>query len=97
MAIDRKDVQHVARLARLELSEEQIQKMILDLGKIVGYVALLDELDTEDVPPTNWVAVERTPLRVDQPHPGLSIEQALAEAPRSSDGAFAVPAFVEER
>jgi aspartyl-tRNA(Asn)/glutamyl-tRNA(Gln) amidotransferase subunit C len=97
MAITREEVLHIAGLARLELSDQEIGRMQRDLDKIVGYVALLNQLDTTNVAPTSSVAVERAPLRPEGHHPGLSAEQALAEAPRRSDGGFAVPAFIEDR
>ncbi len=96
MAITRDDVLHVAKLARLELEEPEIQLMIADLGKILAYVGELAELDTSDVPPTAQIAVDRAPLRPDERRAGLPHEVALAGAPRVVDGAFAVPAFVDE-
>jgi len=96
MAITRKDVLHVAELARLELRDDEVERMIRDLGGILDYVAQLGELDTTDVPATAQVAVESAPLRTDEPSKGLTADDALAEAPRTSDGSFAVPAFVDE-
>jgi aspartyl-tRNA(Asn)/glutamyl-tRNA(Gln) amidotransferase subunit C len=94
--ITRDDVLHVARLARLELAEPEIKRMIQDLGKILGYMAELNQLDTSAVAPTAHVAVEAAPFREDEVVPGLASETALSEAPRQSDGGFAVPAFVDE-
>ena len=94
--ITRDDVLHVARLARLELAEPEVERMIQDLGKILEYVAQLNELDTSAVAPTSHVAVETMPFRRDEVVAGLAFETALAEAPRQSDGGFAVPAFVDE-
>ncbi|HEY6556015.1 MAG TPA: Asp-tRNA(Asn)/Glu-tRNA(Gln) amidotransferase subunit GatC [Polyangiaceae bacterium] len=96
MAITRENVLHVAKLARLELAENEIEPMRVDLEKIIGYIAQLNELDTAAVPPTTQVAVQAAPLRVDAAQPSLANEQALAEAPRHAGGGFAVPAFVEE-
>ncbi|HLV21192.1 MAG TPA: Asp-tRNA(Asn)/Glu-tRNA(Gln) amidotransferase subunit GatC [Polyangiaceae bacterium] len=96
MAISRDDVLHVARLARLELSEAEITSMQRDLSQIVDYMAKLGELDTDGVPPTAQVAVEQAPLRDDAVRPGLTAEQALGEAPRRVESGFAVPGFVEE-
>lgn len=87
---------HVARLARLELAQDEIERLASDLAKILDHVAQLSELSTEGVPETAHVAAERAPLRDDQRAPGLEAGQALAEAPRRVDGAFAVPAFVED-
>ncbi len=96
MALSRQDVVHVARLARLELGESEIEPLLAELGSILEHVAKLAELDTSAVPPTAQVAVERLPLRDDAVSVGLTPEQALAQAPRSAGGSFAVPAFVEE-
>jgi aspartyl-tRNA(Asn)/glutamyl-tRNA(Gln) amidotransferase subunit C len=96
MAITRENVLHVAKLARLELSDSEIEPMRVDLEKIIGYMAQLDELDTSAVPPTAQVAVQAAPLREDVVQPSLPNEKALAEAPRHAEGSFAVPAFVEE-
>jgi len=96
MAISREDVLHVARLARLELDEPEVERMIGDLGKILEYVATLSELDTSAVPPTGHVVVGSAPLREDQVEPGLPSDTALGEAPRRAGSGFAVPAFVDE-
>ena len=96
MAITRKDVLHIAKLARLELAESEVENMIVDLDKIIAYVALLNELDTANVPPTAHIAVSSAPGRADEVVPGLDTDSALAEAPRRSDEGFAVPAFMDE-
>jgi aspartyl-tRNA(Asn)/glutamyl-tRNA(Gln) amidotransferase subunit C len=96
MAITRDNVLHVAKLARLELSETEIDKMQRDLDGILEYVNQLSELDTTDVPGTTQVAVVAAPLRADQPIPSLPHDLALSQAPRSSADGFAVPAFVDE-
>jgi aspartyl-tRNA(Asn)/glutamyl-tRNA(Gln) amidotransferase subunit C len=96
MAITRDDVLHVAKLARLELAEHEIERMTADLEKILGHVTQLEELDTSSVPPTAQVAVQAAPLRADVVEPGLPAEAALREAPRHAGSGFAVPAFVEE-
>jgi aspartyl-tRNA(Asn)/glutamyl-tRNA(Gln) amidotransferase subunit C len=96
MAISRQDVLHIAKLARLELTEAEIEHMQRDLGSILGYVELLKELDTTRVSPTAHVAVEYAPLRADELEASLPTERALEEAPRRVDTGFAVPAFVDE-
>jgi aspartyl-tRNA(Asn)/glutamyl-tRNA(Gln) amidotransferase subunit C len=90
------EVRKVAKLARLDLRADEIVRMVGELSAIVGYVQKLDELDTTDVPPTAHVRLARAPLREDTPRPGLSHDDALAEAPRSSHDGFAVPAFVDD-
>jgi aspartyl-tRNA(Asn)/glutamyl-tRNA(Gln) amidotransferase subunit C len=89
------DVHHVAKLASLSLSEAEAQRFAHELASIVQYVAQLDELDTRDVHPTAHVALDRMPLRADEPQPCLSHEEALAQAPAADGGGFAVPTFVE--
>jgi aspartyl-tRNA(Asn)/glutamyl-tRNA(Gln) amidotransferase subunit C len=96
MAITRETVLHVARLARLELEDEEIERMQRDLGKILGYVDQLGELSTDGILATAHIAADRAPLREDRVVPSLGHDVALQEAPRPSGGAFAVPAFVDE-
>jgi aspartyl-tRNA(Asn)/glutamyl-tRNA(Gln) amidotransferase subunit C len=84
------EVRKVAKLARLELSAEEVVRMTAELSAIVGYVQKLVELDTTDV------RLARTALREDAPRPGLSHDEALAEAPRAAYDGFAVPAFVDD-
>ena len=96
MAITRETVLHVAKLARLELGDSELERMQKDLGNILEYVNSLAELDTASVPETTQVAVLGTPLRADQVEPSLANEVALSQAPRSAGGGFAVPAFVDE-
>lgn len=96
MAITRENVLHVAKLARLELTEAEIDRMQRDLDGILEYVNQLSELDTKDVPPTTQVAVVAAPFRADEPRPSIPHDVALSQAPRSSSDGFAVPAFVDE-
>jgi aspartyl-tRNA(Asn)/glutamyl-tRNA(Gln) amidotransferase subunit C len=96
MAITRETVLHVAKLARLELADSEIDRMQKDLGNILEYVNSLAELDTASVEETTQFAALGAPLRPDVVEPSLPNELALREAPRSSGGGFAVPAFVDE-
>ena len=96
MAITRDNVLHVAKLARLELSETEIDRMQRDLDGILEYVNQLSELDTTNVPATTQVAVVAAPFRADEPRPSIPHDLALSQAPRSSSDGFAVPAFVDE-
>jgi aspartyl-tRNA(Asn)/glutamyl-tRNA(Gln) amidotransferase subunit C len=95
MAITRDNVLHVAKLARLELSETEIDRMQRDLDGILEYVNQLSELDTSNVPATTQVAVA-APFRPDIEIPSLDHDVALSQAPRSSSDGFAVPGFVDE-
>jgi aspartyl-tRNA(Asn)/glutamyl-tRNA(Gln) amidotransferase subunit C len=96
MAITRDNVLHVAKLARLELTDIEIDRMQRDLNGILDYVNQLSELDTTNVAPTAQVAVVAAPFRGDQPHASIPHDLALSQAPRSSSDGFAVPGFVDE-
>ncbi len=91
----RSQIAHVAQLASLSLTEEEATSMAAELDAIVRYVAELSTLDTEGVPPTAHVLHQASSLRPDEIEPGLSHEEALSGAPRSSAGGFAVPGYVE--
>jgi aspartyl-tRNA(Asn)/glutamyl-tRNA(Gln) amidotransferase subunit C len=89
-------VQHVAQLASLTLSEVEGERLAREMSSILAYVGELSALDTSNVPPTAQVGVSRrVALRSDEVEPCLSHEEALSQAPRTSQGGFAVPAFVE--
>jgi aspartyl-tRNA(Asn)/glutamyl-tRNA(Gln) amidotransferase subunit C len=88
------DVHHVATLASLSLTDAEAARFEGELRKIVAYVAQLDELDTGDVPPTAHVQLDRLPVRADEVRPGLSHDDALAQAPSVEGEGFAVPTFV---
>ncbi len=96
MAITRSDVLHIAKLARLELSEPEVERMVRDLDGILAHVAELSGADTAGVPPTSYGAVAAAPFRPDRVVSGVPRELALAEAPRSAEGGFAVPGYVDE-
>jgi aspartyl-tRNA(Asn)/glutamyl-tRNA(Gln) amidotransferase subunit C len=96
MSITRDDVLHVSKLARVRLEEHEIEAMIHDLGRIIAYVELLAELDTDGVEPTAQVAVDRAPPRDDVVRPSLDTETSLSQAPRRMNDGFAVPTFVDE-
>jgi aspartyl-tRNA(Asn)/glutamyl-tRNA(Gln) amidotransferase subunit C len=96
MAITRETVLRVAKLARLSLDDAEVESMLSDLGRIVGYIDQLSELDTKEVPPTAHLAVTAATRRSDIIETGLDTELALSQGPRVHDGGFAVPAFVDE-
>jgi aspartyl-tRNA(Asn)/glutamyl-tRNA(Gln) amidotransferase subunit C len=89
--LDRDQVLHVARLARLELSEAEVQKMANELSKVLEHIDKIRELDLADVPPTAHVLDVVNALRPDEPRPSLSREVALASAPEPVAGGFGVP------
>ena len=96
MAITRDDVLHVAKLARLSLTEPVVSRMVRDLGRILGFVEVLSSVDTTGVEPTAYLEVEAAPFRPDVVEPSVDREQALQQAPRRSEETFAVPGFVDE-
>jgi len=89
--IDRDQVLHVARLARLELSDEEVDRMSGELSGILEHVDKIGELDLEDVEPMDHVVALENVLRPDEPRPSLPRERALENAPDTEDGAFRVP------
>ena len=92
MAITREDVLHVARLARLEIPEDQIERVQAELGAILEAVGKVSELDLEGVEPTSHPLDLVNVWALDEPRPSLPREEALANAPDPADGAFRVPA-----
>lgn len=89
--IDREQVLHVARLARLELSEPEVERMSAELSKVLDHIEKLSALALDDVPPTAHVVDVDSALRPDVPHVSLPPEVALASAPDVADGGFRVP------
>jgi aspartyl-tRNA(Asn)/glutamyl-tRNA(Gln) amidotransferase subunit C len=89
-------VDHVARLARLDLSSEEALRMKAQLGDILGYIGLLDELDLSDVPPTSHVIEMVNVMRDDEVKPSLPVEKGLANAPAKEGTTFKVPRIIED-
>ena len=89
--IDREQVLHVARLARLRLSEEEVERMAGELSGILEHVDRIGELDLDDVEPTSHVVELENVLRPDVPRPSWPKDVVLAQAPDAADGAFRVP------
>jgi aspartyl-tRNA(Asn)/glutamyl-tRNA(Gln) amidotransferase subunit C len=96
MAITRDTVLHVAKLARISLADDEVERMKNDLSRILEHVEELAALPTDDVAETAHVAVDAAPLRADATRPGVPTALAMREAPRSTSGSFAVPGFVDE-
>jgi len=92
MAITREDVLHVAELARLELTEDEIERFGAQLSAILEAVGKVSELDLEGVEPTSHPLDLVNVWGEDEPRPSLPREDALANAPDPADGAFRVPA-----
>ncbi|AJF05605.1 Asp-tRNA(Asn)/Glu-tRNA(Gln) amidotransferase subunit GatC [Geoalkalibacter subterraneus] len=95
MKISREEVEHVARLARLALPEDEIDRLTGEMDAILGYVEKLNELDTEGIVPTAHVVPVENALREDEVKPSLGAEKALANAPQSANGCFRVPRVIE--
>ncbi len=89
------DVEYVADLARLELSADEKGQLVEQLGRILGYIEKLDELDTTDVEPTSHVLPIHNVMRADEARDGMSRDEALELAPASHDGYFEAPRVVE--
>ena len=91
MAITRDDVLHVAALARLELTEDEISRLEVQLNDILEAVGKVSELDLSDVPPTSHPLEVVNVWEDDEPRPCLPVEQALANAPEREGDFFKVP------
>jgi aspartyl-tRNA(Asn)/glutamyl-tRNA(Gln) amidotransferase subunit C len=89
--IDREQVLHVARLARLRLSDDEVGRMGEELSTILDHIEKLNELDLEGVEPTSHVIELENVLREDQPRPSLPRDTALEQAPDVAAGGFRVP------
>jgi aspartyl-tRNA(Asn)/glutamyl-tRNA(Gln) amidotransferase subunit C len=94
--ISRSDVEHVAMLARLALTDEEIEQLTGELGAIVEYAAEVSSLDTADVPPTAHPLPLVNVFRPDDPQLGLHRDEVLSQAPAAEDGQFRVPRILGE-
>jgi aspartyl-tRNA(Asn)/glutamyl-tRNA(Gln) amidotransferase subunit C len=95
MKISREEVEHVTRLARLALPEDEIDRLTGEMDAILGYVGKLNELDTEGIVPTAHAVPVENALREDEVKPSIGVEKALANAPQSANGCFRVPRVIE--
>jgi aspartyl-tRNA(Asn)/glutamyl-tRNA(Gln) amidotransferase subunit C len=95
MALNEKDVQYVARLARLEIGPDECALYTAQLGKILGHAQELEAVDTSTVQPTLHVLPLRNVLRDDVVQPSLTRDEVLANAPDKSKGCFRVPKISE--
>jgi len=89
--IDREQVLHVARLARLSLTDDEVERMSSELSKVLEWIEKIEELDLEGVPPTSHVVEVTNALRSDEPRPCLDREVVLAAAPARTEEGFLVP------
>ena len=89
--LDRDQVLHVARLARLELSDDEVERMSVELSKVLDHIEKIGEIDLDGVPPTSHVIDVVNALRADEPEPSLPREVILAAAPEPLNDGFGVP------
>ena len=89
--IDRDQVLHVARLARLRLADDEIDTMARELSSVLDHIEKISELDLDGVAPTSHVVEVENVLRPDEPRPSWPRDRALAEAPDAAAGGFRVP------
>ncbi len=94
MGLSRQDVEHVAALARLGLSDDEVERLRDQLSSILDHIAVLDRLDTAAIPPTAQVIELSNVWRDDVERPSLPRESVLANAPRQTDGFFEVHAVL---
>jgi aspartyl-tRNA(Asn)/glutamyl-tRNA(Gln) amidotransferase subunit C len=95
MKLSREEVEHIAQLARLQLTEAEKDRYREQLSDILAYAERLQALDTSHIPPTSTVLARRSPLRPDAAQPGLSTEEALRNAPDQARNQFRVPPVQE--
>ncbi len=93
--LTREQVEHVANLAKLDLTDEEIETYRSQLSAILEYAAILERLDTDVIPPTASVVPLRNVMRDDEPAPSLQQTDALANAPSAREGFFQVKAILE--
>lgn len=96
MSLSREEILNIAKLSRLEFSEENIQKFQNELNSILEYINVLEEINTDDVEPLVQVNESGMNLREDIIRKSLTSEEAMRNAPQSQDGALIVPKMVEE-
>lgn len=96
MALTDDDVRHVARLARLALSDDEAAALRPQLSDILAYAEQVQRVATPDVPPTSHPYPLANVLRADEPRPSLPAAEAISTAPEAEDGRFRVPRIVEE-
>jgi aspartyl-tRNA(Asn)/glutamyl-tRNA(Gln) amidotransferase subunit C len=96
MAITKKDVEEIALLSRLEMSDEELEMMTTQLSQILEYASMLNELDIRDVEPTMHAVPLTNVLRDDVAKESLPLEKVLANAPESFGGFFRVPRIIDE-
>lgn len=95
MSINLQEIEHIADLAMLTFKEDEKEMFSQQIGTILSYVGLLNQLDTTSVPPTSSVVVLQNAFRDDQAVPSLDQQRAFSNAPQKSDSYFLVPPVIE--
>ena len=95
MTLTHEQIQHIANLARLELTDEELSRYREQLSSILDHFEQLKNLDTENIPPTASITVDQASLRADAPRPGLNLDELLQNAPESEQRQFRVPPVFE--
>ena len=95
MKLTREQVAHIAELARLSLTDQEVALYQEQLSAVLEYAGRLQDLDTEAIPPTATVLPVRNVMRADEPRPAMAREDILANAPETQDGCFRVQAVLE--
>jgi aspartyl-tRNA(Asn)/glutamyl-tRNA(Gln) amidotransferase subunit C len=95
--ITRDDVAHLARLARIAMSDAELDHLAAQLDLIIGAVARVQEVAAADIPPTSHAVPLTNVFRPDEPRPSLGAEPVLAAAPAAEDGRFRVPRILDEQ
>jgi aspartyl-tRNA(Asn)/glutamyl-tRNA(Gln) amidotransferase subunit C len=93
--INRTDVERVASLARLSLSDEETDRLVREFESFLGYIDTLQEIDTAGVVPTAHPISLPTPTRPDQPEVAMDADRAVANAPEAAGSAFLVPKVID--
>jgi aspartyl-tRNA(Asn)/glutamyl-tRNA(Gln) amidotransferase subunit C len=95
MSVSPEEVRHIAKLARIAMSEEELDRLLPELNAIIGWVEQLGEVNTEGVDPLTAVIDQKLRLRDDVVNDGNIRDQVLANAPEAQHGFFAVPKVIE--
>ena len=95
MSVDTEQVRHIAKLARIAMTDAEVEAMVPELNNILGWVELLGEVDTEGVEPLTAVIEQELRLRADAVTDGDCRDDVLANAPAAEHGFFAVPKVIE--
>lgn len=95
MSVSKEDVIHIAKLARLEISNEELEKYTTDLDNIVNYANTLSNIDVSNVKPTNHILDIKNVFRADEVKPSYDREEILKNAPTKAGGCVSVPKVIE--